>query len=55
MPSEERPSASATSCQIFGSGRCVTLTASPIAQAQISGFFTTVITMARTDCFSGEA
>ena len=55
MPSEERPSASATSCQIFGSGNCVTLTTSPMAQAQISGFFTTVMTMARTDCFSGEA
>ena len=28
---------------------------SPIAQAQISGFFTTVMAIARADCFSGEA
>ena len=43
MASEERPSASATSCQSFGSGMCVTLSASPIAQAQIRGLRTTVI------------
>ena len=55
MASEERPSASATSCQRLGSGRCVTLSASPIAQAQIRGLRATVMTMAPTDCFSGEA
>ncbi len=55
IASEERPSASATSCQIHGSGMCVTLIARPIAQAQISGFLTTVIAMLPTDCFTGDA
>src|SRR6185437_9544651 len=55
IASEELPSASATSCQIFGKGRWITLTSSPTAQAQISGFFTTVMAIARADCFSGEA
>lgn len=35
IASEERPSASATSCHSFGSGMWVTLRASPITQAQI--------------------
>ena len=55
MASEERPSASATSCQSLGSGMCVTLSASPIAQAQISGLLATVMTIDAAERFSGEA
>ena len=55
MASEERPSASATSCQSLGSGIWVTLSASPIAQAQIRGLRTTVMTMEPAERFSGEA
>ena len=55
IASDEPPSASATSCQSCGSGTCATLMARPITQAQINGFFSTVITMAPTDRFSDEA
>ena len=55
MASEERPSASATSCQSPGSGMWVTLSASPIAQAQIRGLPATVTTIEPAERFSGEA
>ncbi len=55
MAREERPSASATSCQSLGSGMWVTLSASPIAQAQIRGLLTTVTTIEAAERFSGEA
>ena len=55
IASEERPSASATSCQSLGSGMWVTLSTSPITQAQIRGLRTTVMTIDPTDRFSVEA